>query len=169
MLKRLILQMDERYPTATERREVLNYLSTARKRRKAIEELRKVSDSVADDVIAGMRRIYPELEKYKKYGFDKGRRDVQLLTHLTAHSMLLGEADTIDEQFLIWYYTIIRASKVTPLFMAETMRLWRDSLASRLTPDSFDLFKPFADHVSRVLTQLPDPAIPMVGEHCAQR
>jgi hypothetical protein len=159
----MIVQMDERYPSAQERQELLNYLSTARKRRNAVEEIRKVSGFVADDVVKGMRQLYPDLEKYKKFAFDKIQRDVQLLTHLTAHSMFLGESETIDDQFLIWFYTIFRAAKFTPLFVADALRIWLDGLEKRLSPDAFALYRPFAEHVVDVLTQIPDPAVPMVG------
>lgn len=167
MLKSMIIQMDDRYPSAQERQELLNYLSTARKRRNAVEEIRKISGSVAEDVVVGMRKLYPDLEKFKKYAFDKIQRDVQLLTHLTAHSMFLGESDTIDDQFLIWFYTIFRAAKFTPLFVEDAMRIWLSSLQKRLTPDAFALYKPFAEHVAEVLTQIPDPALPMVGARVA--
>lgn len=163
MLRRMIAQMDERYPFAQERQELLNYLVTARRRRNAVEEIRKISGAVAEDVVKGMRKLYPDLEKYKKFAFDKIQRDVQLLTHLTAHSMFLGESETIDDQFLIWFYTLFRAAKFTPLFIADAMRVWINSLEKRLTPDAFALYRPFAEHVAEVLTHVPDPAVPMVG------
>lgn len=167
MISRTLLRMDNRYPTAKERSDLQSYLATARARRSALEEVRRSAVKVTDNLMAAIRRMYPQFAKHRPQGFDKGHRDMVLLTHMTANAMFLGETDTIDDQFTHWYKTILKGVHLTPQFLTDTYAMWLDSLERNLSPDTFALIRPVAQHLAAALTDLPVPATDEVGERRA--
>jgi hypothetical protein len=156
--------MDNRYLTARERADLSAYLATARVRRSALEEVRRTAVQVVDGVIADVRRMYPQFGKIRPQGFDKGHRDLVLLTHMAANAMFLGETDTIDAMFTHWYRSILKSVHVSPQFMADTFDLWRAHLERALSPDSFALLRPVVGHRTAVLSDNPGPPGDAVGE-----
>ncbi|MGL6097528.1 MAG: hypothetical protein ACRC7O_17240 [Fimbriiglobus sp.] len=164
MISRTLLRMDNRYPTTRERADLSAYLATARARRSALEEVRRTASQVADAIIADIRRMYPQFGKIRPQGFDKGHRDLVLVTHMAGNAMFLGETDTIDAMFTHWYKSILKSVHVSPQFLTDTFDLWRVHLEKILTPDTFALVRPVAEHLSAVLTDVPVPATDEVGE-----
>jgi hypothetical protein len=164
VISRTLLRYDHRYPTAKERADLTGYLATARARRSALEEVRRSAVKVADDVIADVRRMYPQFGKIRPQGFDKGHRDVVLLTHMAANAMFLGETDTLDDMFTVWYRSILKAVHVSPQFLADTFDRWRASLGRNLSPDTFALLRSYTDHLAAALTDVPVPAADEVGD-----
>lgn len=164
MISRILLSMDCRYPTAKERADMTAYLATARARRSALEEVRRSSTKVVDDVIADIRRMYPQFAKIRPQGFDKGHRDMVLLTQMAANAMFLGETDTLDDMFTHWYKLILRSVHVSPQFLVDSFNAWRASLERNLSPDTFSLLRPYTDHLTAHLTDVPVPARDEVGE-----
>ena len=163
MLTRVLSKIDGRYPTTKERAEIESYLATALARREALEEVRQRAVRVVDDVMAGIRRLYPQFSKHRPQGFDKGHRDMVQLTNMTANAMFLGETETIDDMFTHWYKSILKSVHLSPQFLDDTYRLWLQSLRTNLTPPTFALIRPFAEHMSSSLSSVPDPAIDEVG------
>ena len=147
--------MDNRYPTAKERSALQAYLATARARRSALEEVRRSAVKVIDDLMAGIRRMYPQFGKVRPQGFEKGHRDLVLLTHMAANAMFLGETDTLDDMFTHWYKTIIKGVHMSPQFLTDTFVLWRESLErtnGKLASHSRELLQPYFDELSDALT-----------------
>lgn len=167
MISRTLLRMDNRYLTTKERADLTAYLATARVRRSALEEIRRNAVRVADDLMGSIRRMYPQFGRIRPLGYDKGHRDMVLLTHMAANAMFLGETDTLDDQFLVWYSTILKGVHMTPQFMTDTMTLWRDSLERALNPDVFALLRPVVEHISTRLTGIPETAKDEIGERLA--
>ncbi|MFO0798588.1 MAG: hypothetical protein U0804_14025 [Gemmataceae bacterium] len=167
MISRTLLHMDNRYPTAKERSDLQSYLATTRARRSALEEVRRSAVRVTDDLMADIRRMYPQFGKIRPQGFDKGHRDMVMLTHMTANAMFLGETDTTDDMFTHWYKTMLRGVHLTPQFLADTFAQWLASLERNLSPDTFALMRPFAEHMAAALTDVPVPAKDEVGERKA--
>ena len=167
MLSRTLSRIDGRYPTPKERADVESYLATAQARRLALEEVRQHSARIVDDLMVGIRRLYPQFGKHRPQGFDKGHRDMVLLTQMTANAMFLGETDTIDDMFTHWYKSILKAVHLTPQFLDDTFRLWSESLRANLSPPTFALIRPFAEHMAGQLAKVPDPATDEVGSRRA--
>lgn len=167
MLSRTLLRMDNRYPTAKERSALQAYLATARARRSALEEVRRSAVKVIDDLMAGIRRMYPQFGKVRPQGFEKGHRDLVLLTHMAANAMFLGETDTLDDMFTHWYKTMIKGVHMSPQFLTDTFVLWRESLERNLSPDTFSLMRPPVEHLTAILTDIPVPATDETGERRA--
>ena len=164
MVSRTLLRMDNRYPTAKERADLQTYLATARARRSALEEVRRAAGPAVEEMMAGIRRMYPQFGQHRPHGFDKGHRDMVLLTHMAANAMFLGETDTLDDQFTHWYKTMLKGVHLTPQFLADTFGLWQDSLERKLSADTFALIRPVVEHLTAALTDLPVPAGDEVGE-----
>ena len=163
MLSRILFRIDGRYPTSKERAEIESYLATAQARRAALEEVRERSSRAVDEMMVGIRRLYPQFGKHRPQGFDKGHRDMVLLTNMTANAMFLGETDTIDDMFTHWYVIILKAMHLTPQFLSDTYRLWGESLRANLTPPTYALIRPFVEHMTTNLTAVPVPANDEVG------
>lgn len=157
MLARLVLEYQTPYPTSEERQQIENYLATVKARRTALEELRRTVTMVIDRVIQRMREAYPEFAKYHGNGFEKGHRDLVLLTNMTANAMFIGEYLTLDEMFTEWYRTILKASHLSPFFVRDTFTVWREELQAALSDESYALLRPFADHVAEYLCRIPVP------------
>ena len=164
VISRTLLRMDNRHLTAKERADLTGYLATTRARRSALEEIRRASVKIVDELMADIRRMYPQFGKIRPQGFDKGHRDMVLLTHMAANAMFLGETDTIDEMFTHWYKSILKSVHVSPQFLMDTFDRWRVSLERNLTPDTFALLRPYTDHLSATLTDVPVPARDEIGE-----
>jgi hypothetical protein len=164
MLSQIVLRYKTAYPTAEERVAVENYLATAKARRAALEEVRRAVVRIIDKVIVRMRAAYPQFAKFHGQGFEKGHRDLVLLTNMAANAMFLGEHETLDDMFTEWYRTVLKAVHISPQFMKDTFAAWLDELRAGLTDESFALLRPHAEHLSAYLSQIPVPARDETGE-----
>ena len=158
MISRLIGRLDNAYPTAEERAAVEHYLATADTRRAALDEVRGAAGPVADAVIAGMRTHYPQFGRHRSAGFEKGRRDIVLLTYMAGNAMFLGEHDTLDDMFTHWYKTILKGVHMSPQFMRDTFAFWQVHLKAHLSAAAWGLLRPHTEHLAAVLSDLPVPA-----------
>lgn len=167
MISRIVLRSKTAYPTADERAAVENYLATVKARRAALDEVRRVAVPVIDKVIVRMRAMYPQFAKFHAQGFEKGHRDLVLLTSMCANAMFMGEHDTLHDMFTEWYRTVLKAVHVSPQFLKDTFAAWLDELRAGLSDESFALMRPHAEHLSEYLSQVPVPAKDETGERRA--
>jgi hypothetical protein len=152
------MRLDNAYPSAQDRADIEAYLATAKARRAALGEVRRVAQTVCEEVIAQQRVLYPQFGRHRSAGFEKGLRDMILLTQMAANAMFLGEHDSLDDQFTVWFRTILKAVHVSPQFMRDTFRFWHQSLEKHLSPEAYALLRPHAEHLSETLSDLPVPA-----------
>lgn len=167
MIARRALSYRTNYPTANDRAEIENYIATAKARRAALEEVRRVVVPTIDAVIARMRAAYPEFARFHAAGFEKGHRDLVLVTNMAANSMFLGEHQTYDEMFAEWYRKILKAVHISPQFLRDTFTAWIEELDLALSAETFALLKPHAQHLADYLTQVPVPAKDETGRRLA--
>ncbi|MDW8244629.1 MAG: hypothetical protein RMJ88_15590 [Thermogemmata sp.] len=164
MIARYVLSYKTPYPTAQERLEIENYLATVKARRAALEEVRRVVAPAIESLINRMRVAYPHFAKFHPYGFEKGQRDMVLLTNMAANAMFLGEYQTLDEMITEWYRTILKAVHISPQFLRDTFSHWQEELKLRLSDEAWGLMRPVVEHLTEYLTQVPVPAKDEVGE-----
>lgn len=164
MLTTVLNRLDAAYPTAEDRSRIENYLATVEGRRAALDEIRRQAGPVADQVIAGVRTRYTQFARHRPLGFEKGHRDMVLLTYMAGNAMFLGEHETLDDMFTHWYKTILKAAHMSPQFMQDTFQLWHDSLKGQLSPAAWSLVRPHAEHLAELLSDLPVPARDETGE-----
>jgi Phycobilisome protein len=167
MLARIPLRYTSAYPTAAEREEIEGYLATVKARRAAHAEVRRVVQGVAEDVVDRMKQVYPQFARHRSAGFDKGKRDILLLTNMAANAMFLGDHDTLDDMFTHWYRTMIKGVHLPPQFMKDTFRFWLLSLEANLSAEAYSLLRPHAEHLADTLADVPVPARDEVGERRA--
>jgi hypothetical protein len=164
MISRTVLRYQTAYPTAEERAAIENYLATAKARRAALDDLRRGTVRIIDKVIVRMRAAYPQFARFHGQGFEKGHRDLVLLTNMAGNAMFLGEHDTLDDMFTEWYRTVLKAVHISPQFMKDTFAAWLDELRAGLSDESFALLRPHAEHLAAYLSQIPVPARDETGE-----
>lgn len=164
MIARILLRTDNRYPTARERAELSAYAATARARRAALQEVRSAAPRIVDDLISALKPMYPQFAAIRPQGFDKGHRDMVLVTHMAANAMFLGETETLDETFTVWYRSILKAVHVSPQFLVDSFALWRSALERHLSPDTYALLRPYTDHLASALADIPVPAQDETGQ-----
>lgn len=167
MISRIIYRLDNAYPSAEDKSAIEEYLATVDVRRAALEEIRPLATVVPEKVVAGLRARYPQFARMRTTGFDKIQRDLGMITNMTANAMLLGEHDTMDHEFTIWFQTIMKGVHVSPQFMLDGMLLWQDLIRNSISAGAWSLFRPHAEHVTEVLTSLPVPARDEIGERKA--
>lgn len=167
MISRVIYRLDTAYPSAEDRAAIEEYLATADARRAALDEVRQAAGPVAEKVVADIRVRYPHFGRHRSSGYDKGVRDVQLLSNMAGNAMFLGENDTLDDMFTHWYKTILKGVHMSPQFMADTFAAWQAHLKAALTPAAWGLLRPHVEHLSAALSNLPVPARDETGERKA--
>lgn len=167
MISRIIFRLDNAYPTADDRSAIENYLATAETRRAALEEVRQAATVVPEKVVAGLRLRYPQFARLRSTGFDKVQRDMGMLTNMAGNAMFLGEHETLDHEFTIWFQTILKGAHVSPQFMRDGFQLWHENLRANMSPTAWGLLRPHAEHIAEVLSNLPIPARDETGERKA--
>ncbi len=158
MIMQMLRRLDNAYPTADDRAAVEGYLATVDDRRAALDEVKRVAGPVAEKVIAGMRDRYPQFARRRTNGFEKAQRDIGMLTQLAGNSMFMGEDETMDDMFTVWFQTILKGVHMSPQFMRDAFDLWLEHLRAMLPATAFSLLRPHAEHMAAVLTDLPVPA-----------
>lgn len=164
MIIRTLERLDTNYPTSQERVALEKYLATFKARRAAHDELRPKVMAIAEAVVAKMRVLYTQFAQRRQHGFEKGVRDIALLTSMASNAMILGEHDTLDEMFTIWYRTILKGVHMSPQFMRDTFQFWLSELQSALSPEAYALLRPHVEHLATYLADLPVPARDETGD-----
>ncbi len=164
MISNIILRAKTPYPTAKDRTNIENFLATAKARRAAFDDIRRLVIPIIDQVIARMRQAYPQFAKFHGQGFEKGHRDMVLLTNMAANAMFLDDLDTLDDMFTEWYRTILKAVHLSPQFLKDTYNAWLEELEIHLPSEAFALLAPYARHLANTLVNIPVPARDETGE-----
>ncbi|MGL6096468.1 MAG: hypothetical protein ACRC7O_11810 [Fimbriiglobus sp.] len=119
---------------------------------------------VADSVIREMRVRYSGFARHRPAGFEKGRRDVELLT---GNAMFLGENEAIAGMFTHWHKSILKAVHVSPQFKVGTFQLWHGDPKSHLSPPARRLLRKHVEHRTTAVSDLPVLARDETGERTA--
>ena len=164
MIADLLLRLPNRYPTAAERTRATDYLATVPARLAAFEELRVTQKAVIAEVIAEYAKLYPRFNQYHPAAWDKATRDMEHYVVFCANAVVLGETDALDNSWLHWFRTILKAVHMTPQFMHDAFRLWDAASKRQLSPATYALMKPVLDHMAKRLCDLPEPARAEVGD-----
>jgi hypothetical protein len=164
MISNLLYKQKTPYLAVKERGEIENYIATTKARRGALDEVKKAAVPAMDRVIARMRAAYPQFAKYHVQGFEKGHRDMVLLTYMAANAMFLGEHLTLQDQFTEWYRTILKSVHMSPQFLKDTYTAWQEELGAGLSGEAWSLLRPTVEHLSGYLANIPVPVRDEIGE-----
>jgi hypothetical protein len=163
----VVRRLDSAYPSAPDRAAIESYLATVKSRRAALTEVRRVTAAVAEDTVERIKGLYPQFTRYHAHGYEKGRRDMALLTAMVANAMFLGEDESLDDMFTHWYRTIVKGVHMSRQFMQDTFRFWHQALEKHLSDEAYALLRPHAEHLAGIVGDLPVLARDEVGERRA--
>lgn len=164
MFTDLIPRLGTRYPSGAERAAVAEYLSTVPDRLAAYEEMRTHRVAIADGIVEDYRLLYPRFRQSHPMAWEKTARDLQMYNSFAANAMLFDDRAWLDRAWLIWFGTILKSLHFTPRFIEDGMRLWDEQLKVHLSPRSYQLVKPYADHIAGRVSNIPEPHRAEVGE-----
>ncbi|QVL33761.1 hypothetical protein KIH39_07595 [Telmatocola sphagniphila] len=168
MLLSVMTKLDGRYLKSRERADLKAYIGTIRNRRTAYDEIRRKALPVAEGVIAEQRKRYPDFAKIRPQGFEKGTRDIHSLTNIAANMMLQEATEFYDSMFTEWYRTILKAVHMSPQFLQDTFKSWQVQLEVNLTADTHALLRPYVQHLTDFLLNVPVPVKDETGRRLAQ-
>jgi Phycobilisome protein len=169
MILNLMTRLDGRYLKSTERNEIKAFLVTLRPRRAAYDEIRQKIPKIVDGLIVEMRKAYPEFAKIRPQGFEKGARDMGTLTRFAANMMMFESNDYYDHMFTEWYRTILKSVHMSPQFLHDTFRIWHAEMEKHLTGDTCSKLRPYTQHLSTYLTEIPVPIKDETGRRVAMK
>jgi Phycobilisome protein len=164
MISNMLYKQKSPYLTSKDRGEIENFIATTKARRSAFDEVKKATVPAIDKVISRMRAAYPQFAKYHVQGFEKGHRDMVLMTNMAANAMMLGEHATMDDQITEWYRTILKSVHVSPQFLKDTYTAWQEELGATLSGESWSLLRPMVEHLTNYLVNIPVPVRDEIGE-----
>ncbi|VTR98394.1 globin family protein [Tuwongella immobilis] len=164
MLTNLMVRLDQRYPTPGEKSAVADYVASFADRLAAYDEMRTKQKEIVDDILEEYQVMYPRFKQYHPQGWEKGRRDLELYHTFSANAMLMDDKRWLDEACLFWVCTMMKAAHLTPQFMQDACRLWDKYLQQHLTPQTYELNRPYFDHIASRLCNIPEPHKAEVGE-----
>jgi hypothetical protein len=169
MILATMTRLDSRYLNAKERTGIKAYLASMRARRTAYDEIRGATPKIVDALIVEMRKAYPQFVKIRPKGFEKGTRDMGLLTQIAANMMLFEDTEFYDHMFTEWFRTILKAVHVSPQFLLDTFKYWHQQMEKNLTPDCYSMVRPYTQHISDYLTNIPVPVKDETGRRIAAK
>lgn len=164
MIHAIALNLDNRYLTRQERDDILGYAQSSKSRLDVFDELKRHARAVSEEMVEEMKKLYPNFQKYRTYGWEKAARDVELTILLAANALLLGDKNSLNERFLIWFRSILKSQHFTPQFVEDTYRIVEQRMMEKLSAAASEMARPFLNHLTKFLSDIPEPATPEVGD-----
>lgn len=152
-IQTLVREVDGRYATDTELLFLQNYLQTARLRFSAYQKIQKVEQDIIQQVKQKLKTIDPQLLRRGKVDLSaKWQRDTIRGLRYCAHALLVADEEGLDENFLLWFQSIMRSFKAQHSCNV-TYKVMQDIVRQYLTPQEAELFCPILAQARRLLGQ----------------
>jgi hypothetical protein len=152
-LETLIRETDGRYATDAELLFLNQYLQTARIRFSAYQKIQAAEAQIIQQVQQKLEAQDPGLFQTSKGDLTgKWQRDTTYGLRYCAHALLINDPETLQDQFLLWFQTIMRAYKVEPICNL-TYSVMQTVVRPYLTPAEADLFCPLLELTRSILGQ----------------
>jgi len=148
---RLINEVDGRYASDDELQFFSEYVSSFGKRARVYSKIQSAEMTIVQQVYDKLRRTDPSLLKSGNSDVTaKWKRDTVRVLRYSAIAMLLNDPDSLQERFLLWFQTIMRAFG-TQKSCKVTYDLMQEVVNQHLTPDEAKLFCPILEMNGRLL------------------
>lgn len=150
-LKNLSLETDGRYATDAELQFLIDYARSYRLRLETYQKLKEIEAEVVQQVYTKMRSMEPGLLRSGNEDVSaKWKGDTLRVLRYSAIAMLMNDPDTLQERFLYWFQSIMRA------FGAQrscgvTYELMQSVIKKHLSASQADLFCPVLELNRRLL------------------
>lgn len=144
-LEHLSIATDGRYATDRELMFLQTYLKSARTRFSAYQHLQKAEVAIVNQVYQKIKETDPTLLTSGSMDMSaKWKRDTVRVIRYAAVALLLDDAETYRERFLMWFQTIMQS------FRAErscdvTYTIMQDVVRQHLPPQEAELFLPILE------------------------
>lgn len=157
-IKKIINDSDSRYLTNGEMKDILAYTNSLPQRFKVAGLVEKHELEAVRHSIEKMKPRYPGYEKFHAKGWDRGARDLQLVTRYVVQSMVLDDATVMEDKLLYWMRTMLSGVDLTPQFIADAYELLMEGFRDKLPQDAFEMVEPFLARAREILSDIPEPA-----------
>lgn len=152
-LQTLVREVDGRYATDSELLFLQNYLHTARLRFSAYQKIQKAEKNIIQQVKKKLMAIDPQLLRRGKVDLStKWQRDTVKGLRFCAHAFLTGDEKGLEENFLLWFQSVMRSFKAQPSCNI-TYKVLQDVVRQYLTPQEAELFCPILEQARLLLGQ----------------
>ena len=123
----LIEDAESRYLTDGEQQEILSYAQSLPSRFQASAAIEAAETKIIDECVSQIRQDYPNMEKYHHSGWDKAKRDMQLVLRHCTVAMVTDDLVGLDDRLLFWLRTILSSVNLTPKFVHDSYSYMRAS------------------------------------------
>jgi hypothetical protein len=152
-LENLIREADGRYATDAELLFLNQYLQTARSRFSAYQKIQAAESKIIQQVYQQLQSQDPGLFQTAQGDMtSKWQRDTTYGLRYCTHALLANDPDTLQDQFLLWFQSIMRAYKVESACNV-TYSVMQTVVRQHLTPAEADLFCPILELARSILGQ----------------
>jgi hypothetical protein len=153
---------DSRYLNKEETDALLAYTNSVPKRLAAAKAVEQKEREAVQWTLDELKKKYPNFAGQHDRGWEKGFRDMQLVTRYLVQGMLMDDLDVASEKLLYWMRTITACFGLTQQFHRDSYTLLRDAFKARLPADAYALMAPHFERTIEVLTDIPEPYKPAV-------
>ena len=152
-LQTLVREVDGRYATDAELMFLQTYLQTARPRFSTYQKIQKAEKAIIQQVRQKLIAIDPQLLHRGKVDLSgKWQRDTIRGLRFCAHALLVADEDGLEENFLLWFQSVMRAFKAQQS-CKQTYKVMQDVVRQYLTPQEAELFCPILAQARLLLGQ----------------
>jgi len=150
-MKRLALETDGRYATDEELQFLVDYTRCCSTRIETYQRLQELEGAIVEEALTQLQATHPGLlSSHGDNIIDKWKRDTLRVLRFSAIAMLLDDPDTLQERFLLWFQTIMRAFNAQKSCDA-TYDAMQAVVKRHLTPLQTSLFCPILELNRQVL------------------
>ena len=119
----------------------------------ARRKIQKSEKNIIQQVKQKITAIDPQLLRRGKVDFSaKWQRDTIRGLRFCAHAMLIGDEEGLEENFLLWFQSVMRSFKAQPS-CNMTYKVMQDVVRLYLTPQEAELFCPILAQARLLLGQ----------------
>ena len=158
----LIEDAESRYLTEGEQQEFLHYAQSLPSRFQASAAIEAAESAIIEESVSQIRKDYPNMEKFHYSGWDKAKRDMQLVLRHCTVAMITDDLAGLDDRLLYWLRTILASVNLTPKFVHDSYGYMRSACQANLPEDAFALLEPALQRTIDVLSDFPEPHSPAV-------
>lgn len=150
-VKRLSLAADGRYASDAELEFLVNYVQSYPLRVQTYTDLQALETKLVQQAYLKIRSIDPALFNYNRADVSlKWKQDTIRVLRYTSVAVLIDDSTTLNERFLTWFQTIMRAFG-TQRSCNITYRVLQDVVKQNLTIDQAELVCPILELTRIVL------------------
>lgn len=150
-LKHLSVQTDGRYATEDELQFLDTYIQSFNLRVQTYQKLRMAETEIVKEVLLRLKATNPGLLSNGNEDItNKWKRDTIRVLRYSAAAMLVNDPKTLEERFLSWFQTIMRAFSAQQSCNA-TYEVMQQVVKQQLTPIQAGLFCPILELNRRYL------------------